>query len=170
MISGSVILWQSPGLIPWLIRLFSRYSHASLVVRMNDEELRERVWLVEAMEQGLVLRILSYRLRGYKGRCFVLIPEISLGQESVVKAFAMGECGSGKGYDFLGLFGNVFGRVSANARRYFCSEFVYAALVEAGVCPPLDHAPRPGDLPEWIGGQLYEIQLPLNASSVEASA
>jgi hypothetical protein len=159
LITGAIVLWKSPGIIPWLIRQWSEYSHASLIVRLDDYvELKDRVWLVEALAQGISLGILSKELEGYKGEAFVLIPELNIHQQSIIRQFALNECGERVDYDFFGLFANVFGRISFDVRKYICSEFCYQAMVECGQCPVMNQAPRPGDLPIWVGGTLYKIK------------
>ena len=52
------------------------------------------------------------------------------------------------------LFRNIFGKVNNDARKYFCSEFVWLNWVAAGymaVGKDVIKAPRPGDFPAMIG-------------------
>lgn len=155
--TGSVILWKGNGVIPWLIRRWSEYSHASLVIRLNNhDELKDRVWLVEALEGGLELRLLSERMYGYNGRTFAMVNDLDTHQQAIVREFAMEQCGKGVRYDYRGLFRNIFGRVSQDADKFFCSEFVCAALRLAQGCSR-PNAPRPGDLPRCCKRNVVEV-------------
>ncbi len=166
MLTGTVILWQGNSLLSRAIRMFTRYSHASLVVRDLDPEKRDRVWLVEALETGLELRLLSERIKGYNGRVFAFRPTglDVLGRQERVKSFALDQCGRGIRYDYAGLFANILGRVSQDASRYFCSEFVATALEQAGINRIAsfrdERAARPGDIPDWFVGEMREIEVP----------
>lgn len=160
--TGSIILWQGNSPLSRAIRIFSRYSHASLVIRDLDGLDRERVFLVEALETGLELRLLSERVKDYDGRVFAFRPcGLTLDREERIKSFALTECARGIRYDYGGLLANIFGRVSQDARRYFCSEFAAVALEQVGVnrLAPFrsKRAPRPGDIPEWFAGVTREI-------------
>lgn len=163
--TGAVILWRGDSLLSRAIRLFTPYSHASLVVRDLDSLDRNRVFLVEALETGLELRLLSERIKGYNGRVFAFRPYgLAKCVQERVKSFAIDQCARGIRYDYKGLFANIFGRVSEDARRYFCSEFAALALEQAGVhrsAPFLGpRAARPGDIPKWFVGETREIEAP----------
>lgn len=152
--TGHVILWQGDGLLSRAIRIFSEYSHASLVVALFDEAgQRNRLYLVEALETGLELRHLSKRLAGYAGRVRVWMPPLRVMQQSIIQQWALDRCADAIRYDYGGLFANILGRVSRDARRYICSEFVWDALITAGVVERTPKAPRPGDIIPWAAGQ-----------------
>lgn len=146
------------------IRLFTPYSHASMAIRGLDSLDRNRVFLVEALETGLELRLLSERIKDYEGRAFAFRPfGLTKGARGRVKSFALDQCGRGIRYDYGGLFANMFGRVSQDARRYFCSEFAAVALEQAGINRIAsfrdERAARPGDIPEWFAGETREIEV-----------
>lgn len=156
--TGHVVLWQGNGLISRLIRLRSRFSHASLVVRLEMDGLGERLWLVEALAEGVVLRILSKRLASYDGKAFILQPAASDGERRAILDFAMTTCGCGVRYDYRSLLRNILGRVSTDASRYFCSELVFDAYRHAQPWRgATTTAPTPGDLPQFLGGGLVEV-------------
>jgi hypothetical protein len=161
--TGHVVLWQGDSLLSRAIRCFSEYSHASLVVRLFDhDDRRQRVFLVEALETGLELRHLSKRLAGYSGRARVWMPPVRPFQQTACRQFAVDRCADGIRYDYGGLFANILGRVSRDASRYICSEFVWDALVHTGVVHGTDRAPRPGDIIPWaalqnVAGDLFEF-------------
>lgn len=163
--TGTVILWQGNDLLGRAIRMFSQFSHASLIVRDLDPENCDRVFLVEALATGLELRLLSERIQGYNGRVFAfqaqgIIPET----QARIKSFALKECGRGVPYNYEGLFANILGYVSEGCHKFFCSEFAAMALEQAGIArhPAYRNgeAARPGDIPVWFGGSLREIEVP----------
>jgi hypothetical protein len=163
--TGTVILWRGDDLLGRTIRLFTEFSHASLAVRGLDPSDAERVFLVEALATGLELRILSERVRGYRGRVFAWRPaSLPEDVQRRVKSFALKECGRGVPYDYAGLFANMLGHVSEGWRRFFCSEFAAKALEQAGIArrPRYrnGYAARPGDIPAWFAGSIREIGAP----------
>ncbi len=170
--SGDCVLWRSRGLVPWIIQRFTEYSHAALVVRLDEYEgLRDRVFLVEAVGSGVELRLLSERLpRDGRGRAYVFQPQTLRGySQDWIRAEALTLAARGVGYDFKGLFGNLLGRVSTDAQRYFCSELVWNKWHKAGVLRANNlrpegvealrrgKAPRPGDIPDWMRGDTTEV-------------
>lgn len=169
--TGDCILWKSRGLLPWLIQRRSEYSHASLVVRLDEYAgLRQRVFLVEALAHGLTLTLLSARLESTRGEAWLFHPE-GLGQaeEDRLRESALLNCAKGVGYDYGGALANLFGRVSMDAQRYFCSEHVWHEWGRAGVLTfatltprgaesrARGLAPRPGDIPRWIYGTCTQL-------------
>lgn len=170
--TGDCILWRSKGFMPSLIRLWSPYTHASLVVRLEQYEgLNHRVFLVEALPQGLTLTLLSQRLAQTEGGAWLFQPE-GLGDEQMtqLRVSALLHVAQQVKYDFKGLFANMLGRVSMDAHQYFCSEHVWhewdlAGVLKPDVLTPLGYrqhergkAPRPGDIPRWIRGNLIDLR------------
>lgn len=160
--TGDAILWKGKGIISKLIMRWTSYSHASLVVRLREYEgLKKRVFLVEALNDGLELRLLSERMKE-AGEAFWL--PVGMIVEEVLKSreHAMTECAKAVPYDYESLFKNIFGRVSNDAQKYFCSEFVWLNWIQSGRIP-LDKiklsAPRPGDLPGLIDGIPIRIEI-----------
>ena len=148
MASGDVILWKGEGFISWLIRRFTDFSHASLVLRLKEfQGLRDRRFLVEALASGVELRLLSRRLRGYRGEAwwFPLKTDYQEKRAAIV-AWALNQIG--KPYDYGSLFRNILGRVSEDAHAYFCSELVFSSFKHAGLVSG-SKAPRPGDIAGW---------------------
>lgn len=160
VVTGDAILWKGRSLVARMIRLWTPFNHASLVVRLQRyDTLEQRVFLVEALASGLELRLLSKRLENYDGEAFWFHVEMTEEQRSQILDFALTTCASGIPYDYESLFKNILGRVSADATKYFCSEFVFDAWVHAGVTyyPPSGSAPRPGDIPNWVKGVFMKI-------------
>ena len=168
--TGDCIQWKSRGVIPWVIQRWSEYSHSSLVVRFDKyKDMKDRVFLIEALSGGLTFTLLSDRLQKSKGKAYLFqIRTHYPDAEAMLRRDASIALASRIRYDFKGLFGNLLGRVSNDASRYFCSEFVWDKWRTSGMllgnmtALGLDmlgkeKAPRPGDIPLWVHGTTAEI-------------
>ena len=149
MKTGDLLLWKSSSVIGWLIRLFSsgNVNHAGLVLCLEEfAHLKDRRWTLEALEPGIVLHLLSRRLGKYDGSvwCYPLKEEYDYCR-SDLGAWAIEKVGTP--YDYGSLFKNALGRVSADANKFFCSEYAYMAYKENGLPVDFEKAPRPADMP-----------------------
>lgn len=164
LFTGCAVLWKDNSPLSRAIRMWSEFSHASLVVRMFDEgDGRDRVYLIEALAGGLKPRHISTRLAEYAGQAYVFRPVLSRRQQNAIRLFAMDKAAEGVRYDYGGLFANIFGRISMDARRYICSEFVWAAWLHANAVANIGKAPRPGDIVPWakkhkLRGDLVQVE------------
>lgn len=161
MKSGDLLQWQSDSALGQLIRIWSKdINHSSQVLDLLlYKDLFERRWTMEALEYGLTINLLSSRLKTYNGRVWwhPLLAEYDkyrprISNLAIVRATEYGK----RSYDYGNLFKNIFGRVSANAREWFCSEYVYLNCRDVGMPLgdwPRDIAPRPGDMSKlgWWG-------------------
>ena len=132
MSTGDMITFAGGGLISGIIRLATPRSHIAPVVRLMDYEgVEKRRFCLEAGPYGISLMLLSERLKTYNGRAWwlPLRPEMEpIRRYMGLWAFKQ----LGVKYDYLGLFSNALGRVSEDARKFFCSEFGWMA-VRAGI-------------------------------------
>lgn len=148
--TGDVLLWSSSSVIGWLIRKFTGapVNHAGLVVRLAEfGALKDRRFTLEALERGIVLRLLSKRLQKHKGQAwwYKLQPEFENKRERVAEwAFL----NIGMKYDYGSLFRQAIMRVSVDAKKFFCSEYVWFALHFADIVPFREIAPQPHEIPE----------------------
>lgn len=149
MQTGDLILWSSSSIIGWLIRKFSGsdVNHASLVIRFTEYDVN-RVYVLEALEFGIVLRALSERLGGHNGQAYWLpvIDELNSRRDDV-GSIALANVG--KRYDYGSLFKQIACRVNMDAQKFFCSEYFAYCWQRAGVPYYQSKAPRPGDLLGW---------------------
>ena len=143
MKTGDLLQWRSNSLIGSLIRwrTGSNVNHSSLVMRFSEYQgLDRRRYTTEALEHGTVLNLLSRRLEAFDGECWWL----TLKDEWNEKRQAIGESALsliGIPYDYGSIFRQIFGKVSADARALFCSEYCF-------VCYGFDgKAPTPADMP-----------------------
>ncbi len=152
MRTGDLLLWRSETLLGALIRFFSHgnVNHASLVIRFKEYEsgLPGRRFCLEALAGGIELRLVSRRLANFAGRCWWYPLRAKYdSRRPHMAALALGYVGVP--YDYESLFANISGRVLADSRRFFCSEYVYQCGIEAGL-PDWEsgRTPRPADMPQ----------------------
>lgn len=154
--TGDCLLWRGNGLVSRLILLWTDYSHASLVVRLA--QCGNRPFIVEATLPEVEFRDAVKRVKEYKGKVFLFKPKwISQRMRECIVQAAMETVAQGVPYDLKSLFANILGRVNVDAHAYFCSEFVWDIYTKCGVVRGGTKAPRPGDIPRLMRGDLYEI-------------
>jgi len=143
--TGDLIEWRSSTAVGWLIRKFTgkKVNHSSLVVKFANEELGERRYILEALDDGIVLNLVSTRLAQFKGQAwwYPLKPEHNRLRAKILP-WAIDQ--TGKPYDYDSLFKQMFSKVSCDARRLFCSEFYQMALSKVHLLPD-GTALRPGE-------------------------
>jgi len=168
--TGDCILTKGTGIISRLIRLFTEYSHAYIVVRPERyKELNDRVFLLEAQATGVRFVLLSNIVQSYKGQIDIFQPKgLTDEMRNSIVLDAMIAGASQIKYNFGGLFANLFGRTSTSLKKYFCSELVWVKWLKCGFIktdsPALTDegvmglskgvSPRPGDIPKWVYGDL----------------
>jgi len=146
MESGDMVEFASPSMIGRLIRIFTKkkVNHTALVLNLEKYEgLKDRRFLLEALEHGIQLSLLSKRLKEFKGRAYwsKLRDEFEYDRQGIA-AWAIQQVGTK--YDYRSLFKNMFGKVNQDARAYFCSEFYHMSLAHVGILQR-GKAARPGE-------------------------
>ena len=151
MKTGDLLQWQSNSVLGWVIRLLShgKVNHSGLIFRFQEYAgLSNNRWTMEALENGFDLNLLSDRLKSFDGMVwwYPLKDEYNECRDDIA-TWAM--LHKGIKYDFLGIVKQIIGRVSANARRLFCSEACYLAYKSAEI--PMNwkgkKSPQPADMP-----------------------
>jgi len=144
MKTGDLLQWRSDSLVGALIRWRTKsgVNHSSLVLRLSEYEgLERRRWTTEALEHGTVLNLLSRRLETFGGECWWYPLQDSWNEyREKVGEWALKMIGVP--YDYESIFKQIVGKVSADARALFCSEYCYMAYGLIG------KAPSPGEMPE----------------------
>lgn len=160
---GDLLLWRGNGLVARGIQTLGHqyHNHASFAFVFN-KHYTKRVMLFEALVHGIEPEFLSARVNSYNGRCwwYQLDAKYEAYRPAIYQA---ANNYGGTGYDFKGLFKNIFSYVFVDVERLFCSEYVYAAGLDAGL--PLEFgliAPRPDDLLAlgWWVKEGHEIIMP----------
>ena len=156
MQTGDCLLWSSQSVVGWLIRKFSKadVNHAGLVIRPHNlGHFKDRRFTLEALEKGIILRLLSERLRHYKGKVYLypLKDEYDDKRDAIAKWAIKQE---GTPYDYKSLFKQAFARVFVDLKELFCSEICYAGYWTVEI---IKHhgkllsemiAPTPGEMPD----------------------
>jgi len=145
--SGDLIEWRSNTVIGWLIRRFTGQdvNHTSLALELDYFEiLKNRRFILEALERGIEVNLLSRRMDKFHGHVYhVKLKSEYDSYRYHIAGWALDQLGIA--YDYSSLFRQILGRVSLDAKRYFCSEYAYAAYCAVGLLQPGTHAPRPGE-------------------------
>ena len=133
--TGDAILWQSRSIVGWLIRKFSKgnVNHASLVLKIDQyNDLKDRRFLLEALGSGIVLRLLSRRLMNFSGKVWWLpLKDKYNGNRDRIGEWSLMQVGIP--YDYKSVFKQMIGRVSADVKEFFCSEFCFIGWIESGI-------------------------------------
>jgi len=100
-------------------------THVSMCV--SGPEILDRKVIIEAAEGEVNVRALSSTIHLHNGRAFwyPLREELRFFR-SAMDRFCWNQVG--KKYDFPGLFSNIFGNVSMDAKKFFCSELTQGAF------------------------------------------
>lgn len=149
--SGDLIEWRSSTILGGAIRLFTRkkVNHSSIAIRPKEyAQLKDRRFLIEALSGGLVPRLLSARLKAFKGQVWwaglkddVVTDEV----RDIMATWAVMETVKGTRYDYGSLLGNAVSRVNVDASRWFCSEAYTAMLQRVELIGKNIKARRPGE-------------------------
>lgn len=147
--TGDVILFKGADPFSWLIEKYSKgFCHACICLRLEEfSALKNRRWILEAGALGVYPKLLSKIIEEHKETwLFPLKRKFNFKRDELA---SWGLSHIGAGYDYWGLFKNLFGYISPDLRRFFCSEFVYYDFAECGIIPKQKKAPRPGDIALW---------------------
>jgi hypothetical protein len=153
MKTGDRLEFASYSFVGNMIRLVTRkkVNHTAAILNIKYPGMEERRMVIEALEHGIEMMILSERLARFDGEVY-FTPVTSgsftaLGKPEIKTRTEIG-CwllkGLGVPYDYDSLFRNLFGVVSQNARKFFCSEYYQMALASVGLLPG-GKALRPGE-------------------------
>lgn len=146
--TGDLLSWRSSSFIGAGIRFVTgEYVNHSSICTDIKEYGRERKFCLEALEGGIELHSISRRLEQFKGEVYWhgLKPKFWEYRTALgIAAFNR----IGIDYDYTSIIKQLFGRVSLDTKRLFCSEFVYQDFVDAKVpgADPDAIAPNPGEL------------------------
>lgn len=154
---GTFDLLNCAGTGPWSQTIMSAmqtdYSHSAVVFRMPFYEL-ERLWVIEAVDEGLVLRSLSAMLSGYKGRVtwHKVQPENKIYTREAALWLLERVDKPESAYDWLGCISHwrtLMGLPPREAKdgRLWCTEAIFLALRDGARhpdCQHLNYAPLPG--------------------------
>lgn len=146
--TGDLVEFASKGLIGRSIMAVTGkpVSHSALVVRLPYEGSPRR-YIIEAIRTGVEFQLLSTVLQHYDGKAiwYGLKKEYE-SKRNDIGEWAFNELAQHKQYDFGGVVAQLWGRVSLDSRKYYCSEIIDTAYIEASIIKPDPAgARRPGD-------------------------
>jgi len=150
MKTGDALEWRSNTLFGSLVRLVTRkdVNHTSVLLNLDQVEgCESRRFCMEANTHGVDFNIISSRLADFKGKVYWLPLKTEYDSyRAKIKAFCF--LNAGVPYDFKGLLFNLFGRVTANDKKMFCSEFAFLAYKSSGIAAiqKYSKASRPGEI------------------------
>jgi hypothetical protein len=146
--TGDLVEFASNGVVGRSIMAVTGkpVSHSALVVRLPYQNSPRR-YIVEAVRTGLEFQLLSDVLQHYDGKViwYGLKKEYN-DKRDLIGEWAFQELSQHKSYDFGGVVAQLWGRVSIDSRKYFCSEFIDDAYIACGLVSPDPKGARvPGD-------------------------
>jgi hypothetical protein len=126
--NGDIVNWRMKSLLARIILKFTADSHTSLVTRLDYQGMADRIFIVESRAKT-ELNLLSKRLAGAHGSASLLrLKDYWAPARPYIAGWVCEQAGNP--YDVKGLLGNLFGRVSMDARNFFCSELAWFATRE----------------------------------------
>jgi hypothetical protein len=146
MKTGDLLTYRTHGFISNLIHYWSPENHAGLVLDLDVYQGEiERRWTLESVSGGVHMNLLSHILERVHGKVFwhPLKPEFN-DKRADLMIFSLDQVGCVR-YDTKGLLKQIFGRVSADLEKLFCSEYVFLSWKEAKMVTG-EVAPYPSEL------------------------
>lgn len=138
MKTGDMLEWRSRSALGSTIRFFSKQkvNHTGICFAMDNYGLYDghHVFTLEAESDGIQNNLLSARLQKFDGEVYwsPLKPEFEALRNKAAD-WALEQVGVE--YDYGSLFKNAISAVSADARKYFCSEYAFFYYVISGMLP-----------------------------------
>ena len=137
--TGDLLSWSSNSVLGWLIKKFTKsdINHSGMAIRFSDyedDDVSGRRFTLEALAHGIDLHLISRRLETHKGKVY-WHPLKSMYDDKRSLLGAVSLQYVGVAYDYNSLFKNILGRVSAEASKLFCSEYVYTTFSQCKFIP-----------------------------------
>ena len=159
MKTGDVLQWHSNSLIGAGIRARKGgdINHSGLIIRMAEfEGLERRRFTLEALENGVVLNLLSRRLEAFNGQVYLhrLRSEYDACRQEIGERAL--SC-VGIPYDYPGILKECFGNAQMNLDKLFCSETVWFA--ETAITT--GEAPDPEELEQYMAERFIQPHIEL---------
>ena len=122
---GDCLTWVGNSFLSRIIRKWSKRSHVSSIIG-KIQDGKSRCFIIEADQGEVNVRLLSSKIKNYKGSCFLhrLKPEFDKVRPRI-SDFLWSQ--TGKKYDYAGLFKNIFGHIKADSDKFICSELTGAS-------------------------------------------
>ena len=141
-------------------------SHFAPVIRDTQNEATGRVEVLEALtKEGMQRNYLSKLYEVDHGKLFWLKATCTLKQREQIMEIGAQIVEKDLTYDFKSTLFAIFTPIFMDAKKFNCSEWYWYLLTRVKrVLKRYDKkgrevAPVPGDLPTWVGVELYELDM-----------
>jgi len=152
MDNGDLLEFSTQSRVGNMIRYITKkdVNHSAILWCVDEfKDVKDRKFIMEALEQGVELNLLSARLRNYRGDVYwySLRKEFNEYRDKIASICLLAEGRIDEiRYDYLSLIRNMYKKVNVDISKYsFCSEFVQWVLEQAGVIEKQNEALRPGE-------------------------
>ena len=155
MRTGDVLEWSTTKPVGRIIQRFSGkdVSHTSGVFYLQDYD---RMLTVEAIGTGSSFTRISEVMESHNHMYWLqLKPEYDSKRLDIAQAQIDL---LGTGYDFLSVGKSLFGHVSTDARKLYCTELIQFSFEQVGIIKPREKASWPGEVEDW-GCFLPRVQI-----------
>lgn len=150
--SGDLMEFASHSFIGSAIRFFTKQdvNHTAIMWHVDQfKSVRDRKFIMEALNDGIELNLISCRLKDYEGEVYwyPLKEEYHQYRDEVASICLLAEGRTDEiRYDFRSLVRQMWTKVSVDVEKHsFCSEFAQWVLQQAGILQELESALRPGE-------------------------
>lgn len=150
--NGDLIEFSTHSMMGSAIRYFTKkdVNHTAILWCVDEfKDVKDRKFIMEALENGIELNLLSIRLTKYQGDVYwyKLKDEFNDHRDRVASNCLLAEGRTDEiKYDYISLIKNMWKKVSVDVEKNsFCSEFAQYVLQSSGIIPRLDKALRPGE-------------------------
>ena len=162
METGACVLWRHHALFSDIIGVWTEYTHASLIVRLDKYDLlKDKVFLIEAYENGLEFNDFEQQYQYKDADVYLFVPK-GLNRWNTLTIFknAFELLARNEGYDFAALIESAYHHPDRDPKKFICSEFVDYIWIINGLKRRVEnnYAAWPGDIPKWWDGELYTIR------------
>ena len=152
MNNGDLLEFATKSCIGSAIRWVTKkdVNHTALLWCVDEfKNIKDRKFIMEALNEGIELNLLSLRLKEYKGDVYwyPLKPKFHAYRDTVASVCLLAEGRTDElRYDYVSLVRQLFGKVSVDvSKNSFCSEFAQWVLQKSGILMKQAQALRPGE-------------------------
>jgi len=134
--TGDMMEWAAEGNIAGeliMLKTGKPVSHTAMFVRSQIPHHKDRIFLIEAVNEGVVVSLFTDRLYHHRGKAYWSPLVATKYQRYNMLYWALTKVGMKAEYDHDNLLWNLINRTPINPNKYFCSGFYLAALIEVGL-------------------------------------
>jgi len=152
MNNGDLLEFSTRSIVGKIIRYVTKkdVNHTAILWCVDQfKNIKDRKFIIEALNAGIELNLISARLKDYKGSAYwySLKPEWDSYRNEVASICLLAEGRTDElRYDYLSLVKQIYTKVSVDVEKHsFCSEFAQWVLQESGILKKQDTALKPGE-------------------------